>query len=62
VSGMTCGGCERRIIAKLGEIEGILAVEADAELGQVRFAYAHGADALARTATEQISSLGYKVQ
>jgi copper chaperone CopZ len=62
VGGMTCGGCERRIIAKVAEIDGILAVEADAELGQVRFALAQGADELARTATEQIRSLGYKVQ
>ena len=26
VSGMTCGGCERRIIASLGKVDGVLAV------------------------------------
>lgn len=61
VSGMTCGGCEKRIIAKLGEVEGVLAVEADAELGQVRVAMAKGQD-LRTAAVDRINSLGYKAQ
>jgi copper chaperone CopZ len=58
VSGMVCGGCERRIIASVGQLQGVLAVEADAELGQVRIAMAPGKD-LRRTAVARINSLGY---
>jgi copper chaperone CopZ len=61
VSGMTCGGCERRIIASLGKVEGVLAVEADAELGQVRIATAHGSD-LREVAVEKINQLGYSAR
>lgn len=61
VSGMTCGGCERRIIANLGKVEGVLAVEADAELGQVRIAMVPGAD-LRRVAVAKINELGYSAQ
>ena len=57
-SGMTCGGCERRIIANLGKLDGVLAVEADAELGEVRVAMNHDAD-LRAAAVERINSLGY---
>lgn len=58
VSGMTCGGCERRIIASLGKVDGVLAVEADAELGEVRIAMARGAD-LRKVAVDTINQLGY---
>ncbi len=58
VSGMTCGGCERRIIASLGKVDGVLAVEADAELGQVRVAMTKGAD-LRKVAVDTINQLGY---
>jgi copper chaperone len=61
VSGMTCGGCERRIIAHLGKVEGVLAVEADAELGQVRIAMAPGKD-LRAVAVDTINSLGYSAR
>jgi copper chaperone CopZ len=61
VTGMSCGGCERRIIANLGEVDGVLGVEADAELGQVRVAYARGNDQIAGTARSRIQTLGYKV-
>jgi copper chaperone len=61
VSGMTCGGCERRIIASLGKVDGVLAVEADAELGQVRIAMTRGAD-LRKVAVETINQLGYSAQ
>lgn len=61
VSGMTCGGCERRIIANLGKLDGVLAVEADAELGQVRVAMARGMD-VRKAAVERINSLGYRAE
>lgn len=61
VSGMTCGGCERRIIANLGKLDGVLAVEADAELGEVRVATAKSSD-LRAAAVERINSLGYSAQ
>jgi copper chaperone len=61
VSGMTCGGCERRVIANVGELDGVLAVEADAELGQVRIAVAPGNSELAGAAADRIGSLGYQV-
>ena len=59
VSGMVCGGCERRVIASVGTIDGVIAVEADAELGQVRVAMARGRD-LRQAAVDRINSLGYK--
>ena len=61
VAGMTCGGCERRVIANLGQLEGIVAVEADAELGQVRVAMAPGKSVRA-AAVERINSLGYQAK
>ena len=61
VSGMTCGGCERRITASLGKVDGVLAVEADAELGQVRIATARGKD-LRKVAVDAINQLGYSAQ
>jgi copper chaperone len=60
VEGMTCGGCERRVTAKLGELEGIVSVEADAELGQVRVAFADGKKVV-DAAAAKIESLGYRV-
>ncbi len=62
VSGMTCGGCERRIIAHLGKVEGVLAVEADAELGEVRIAMARGKADLRKVAVAKINELGYSAQ
>lgn len=61
VQGMTCAGCERRVIANLGQLEGVLAVEADAELGQVRIAMARGGD-LRKAAVDRINSLGYQAR
>ncbi len=61
VQGMTCAGCERRVIANLGQLEGVLAVEADAELGQVRIAMAQGGD-LRKAAVDRINSLGYQAR
>ena len=61
VEGMTCGGCERRVIANVGAIEGVLAVEADAELGEVRVATGPDGAKLALTAADKIRSLGYRI-
>ena len=61
MQGMTCAGCERRVIANLGQLEGVLAVEADAELGQVRIAMAQGGD-LRKAAVDRINSLGYQAR
>lgn len=62
VKGMSCGGCERRIVANLGTVEGILGVEADAELGQVRVAHAKGNEKMSADARARIAALGYKPQ
>lgn len=62
VDGMTCGGCERRIIANVGKLDGVVAVEADSELGQVRVAVASGSKAATDLASAKISELGYTVQ
>lgn len=62
VSGMTCGGCERRIIANVGELDGVVSVEADAELGKVRVAIAKGNATASDAAKAKIAELGYKVQ
>jgi copper chaperone CopZ len=60
VEGMTCGGCERRIIASLGSAPGIVGVEADAELGQVRVAFARGSKGPTEDARARIAALGYR--
>lgn len=62
VTGMRCSGCEQRIIANVGSIDGVLAVEADAELGQVRVAMAKGKDLLEQQAADRINSLGYRAE
>jgi copper chaperone CopZ len=62
VEGMTCGGCEQRIIANVGKLEGVVAVEADSELGQVRVAVAKGNKEATDLATAKITELGYSVQ
>jgi copper chaperone CopZ len=62
VSGMTCGGCERRVIANIGKLDGVVGVEADAELGQVRIATASGDKSAADRASRAIGDLGYRVE
>lgn len=62
VSGMTCGGCERRVIANVGKLDGIVSVEADSELGQVRIAMAADSAETTKAATAEIKRLGYKVE
>jgi len=61
VDGMVCGGCERRIQAKVGEIDGVVAVEASAELGRVRVALRPDAKDRAAEAKARVAALGYKV-
>lgn len=62
VEGMTCGGCERRIIANVGALDGVVAVEADSELGQVRVAIASGNTKAGKAAASKIGELGFKIQ
>jgi copper chaperone CopZ len=62
VKGMSCGGCERRIVANLGAVDGIVGVEADAELGQVRVAFARVDEQLAADVRARIAALGYQPQ
>ena len=62
VSGMTCGGCERRVIAHLGKLDGVVGVEADSELGEVRVAMASDSDAAVKAAEAEIKRLGYRVE
>lgn len=62
VTGMHCGGCERRIIANVGKLDGVLGVEADAELGLVRIAMAKDAPAsVLASAREKLTALGYPI-
>lgn len=61
VDGMTCGGCERRIQAKVGDMKGVVAVEASSELSRVRVAFEKGSEDEA-AARERVASLGYKVR
>lgn len=62
VTGMSCGGCERRIIANVGALEGVVSVEADAELGKVRVAVAKGNTTAGDAAKAKIKALGYRIQ
>ena len=62
VTGMSCGGCERRIIANVGKLDGVVSVEADAELGKVRVAVAKGHETARDEAKAKILSLGYRIQ
>ena len=61
VSGMKCGGCERRVIAKIGTVDGVVGVEADAELGQVRVATSAQAPKAVELARTELNKL-YKIQ
>jgi len=62
VSGMTCGGCERRVIAHVGKLDNVVSVEADSELGQVRIAMAADSAKTAEAAHAEILKLGYRVE
>lgn len=62
VTGMHCAMCERRIIAHVGKLAGVVSVEADAELGVVRVAVAKGAEKPTRLAAAKIRDLGYGVE
>ncbi len=61
VDGMTCGGCERRIQAKVADLKGVVAVEVSAELSRVRVAFENGSEDES-AARERVASLGYKVR
>jgi copper chaperone CopZ len=60
--GMRCGMCAKKIMAALGKLEGVIAVQADADADQVRWAVAQGrADQRDRVIAE-IRKLGYDPQ
>jgi len=61
VDGMTCGGCERRIQANVGKMDGVFAVEASSELGRVRVAVRNG-ETDGAAAKTKIAELGYNVK
>ena len=61
VDGMTCGGCERRIQANVGDMQGVVAVEASSELSRVRIAFEKGTED-EQKARARIADLGYKVR
>jgi copper chaperone CopZ len=62
VNGMHCGGCERKVMAKVGEIEGVVAVKANAGTGHVAVAVKPGYENSFDRARERIGELGYKIQ
>lgn len=62
VDGMHCGGCERRVMAKVGELDGVVAVKANAGIGEVSVAVAPGKEATLDSVPQRIASLGYRVQ
>jgi copper chaperone CopZ len=60
VDGMTCVGCERRIISALGDIAGVAEASADHSTGRVTLAVDSdfaGTGAVSRT----IEDLGYEL-
>ena len=63
VSGMTCGGCEARVREALGELEAILALDADAQTGEVKVALAdeHELDDLLTDLGEKVETLGFSL-
>jgi copper chaperone CopZ len=61
VEGMHCGGCERRVIAHVGQVTGVVAVKANAGTGRVSVAVATGDEPRFEAARERIASLGYRV-
>lgn len=60
VSGMSCGGCEERIRAALGRLDGVRRSSADHRSGRVRVAYDPAA-VTARAVRERITDLGYTI-
>ena len=62
VDGMRCGRCAKKIMAALGKVEGIVAVQADATTGQVRWAVDPGHDAQRDGVIAEIRKLGYQPQ
>ena len=61
VDGMTCGGCERRVMAKVGELEGVVAVEANAGTGHVKVAVVADHKSSLALVQGRIGEIGYRV-
>lgn len=59
VSGMSCTGCEQRIAAVLGRLEGVAEVDADHRAGTVTVAYA-AATVDEATIRSRLADAGYE--
>lgn len=61
VDGMTCGGCELAVKAKVGELDGVVGVEASYQEGSATVTYEPGRVAPAAIAAA-IRELGYTAE
>ncbi|WP_227370682.1 heavy metal translocating P-type ATPase [Halomonas sp. M20] len=62
VEGMDCGGCERKVEAALGRLEGIDEVSASSMTGSVKVHPCQGASPSRRVIEQTIDGLGYAVK
>ncbi len=62
VSGMRCGGCAKRIMAAVGKLDGVVAVQADHGTGQVLWAVHKGDRDRRDVVAGEIQKLGYQPQ
>lgn len=62
VSGMRCGGCAKRIMAAVGKLDGVVAVQADHGTGQVLWAVHKGDRDRRDLVAGEIQKLGYQPQ
>jgi copper chaperone CopZ len=59
---MRCGKCAKKIMAALGKVEGVIAVQADADSDQVRWAVGQGHADNRDAVIAEIRKLGYQPQ
>lgn len=62
VSGMSCGGCAKRIQASLTGIEGVIDIQVDHTTGEVKIAAAPGTQDVRGRVAPRLNELGYTVQ
>lgn len=62
IKGMDCGGCERKVEAALGRLEGIKEVSANAVTGSVKVHPRQGASPSRQVIEQTIDELGYAVR
>lgn len=60
VAGMTCAGCERRVEAALGRLDGVRLARADHERGEVRVVF-EPTRSPEETLRATIAAAGYEV-